>query len=538
MMALGARMRFRLFFAVFALAVALGDTAQASGPVERLVQVMLHPTDPNLMVVRWGVASEGYLYSRDGGKTFAALCSAGITQLAGFGADAGVSSVTRVSSNAVNGNAATLLDSEGHVQLTQLTGLWSDDGTGCKWARALADAWPTSLALDPVSGELLAVVVVTKDVGNDREARSLLVRRSASGVWTSFDQASELVAHVAGQSAYGGELKVTKTATGTRLYASVPVMQSNATTQNWKIAKSDDGGKTWSAGPELPAEQTESFSLVAVDPTNPKRLLAANTDDIAADTLLISEDEGATFQPYGELRELTGIAFAPDGTVYVGDQGDAMDVGGVWTAPALGQPLTKIEGTAGIDCVTWSQGKSALYVCQGDRVRLFDPAQSAFVGDDVVRISEVPNVLSCSDADIGAVCQDQLNMGASWCCTGHYPCTPFCSMYDVTKSATTGQRVFCGKSGLAQDIAVGRTCAMTSADGDSGVPDAGPLAPDAGSLDAGARDAGKIDAGKVTDGTPRKKDDGCALGSSSYGGALPSLGLLLIARRRRRSPRK
>lgn len=526
-------MRHQLLFATLIITSLLGEVAHASGPVERLVQVLVAPSDPNVMVVRWGVASEGFLYSRDGGATFSALCSSAITPLAGLAGDAGISSITKLSAASVNSNAAALIDSDGRLQVTQLSGLWSDDGTGCSWSRGLVGGWPTSLQLDPDTGELLAVVNVSTQQGSSFEARALLLRRDASGTWTSFDQGGALVPHVATQQAYGGDLKLVKTDSGQRLYATVAVSMGSSAQQQLYVVRSDDGGKTWSSGAALPAELSETFSLVAVDPNEPKRLLGATTDDLAADVLWISEDEGSTFQKHGQLRELTGVAFASDGSVYVSDQGDAMDVGGLWTAPALGQTLTKVPETASLDCVSWSQAKNAFYVCQGDRVRLFDPASTSFVGENVVRISEVGGQLSCPGRDVAAICQDQLNLGASWCCTGHYPCTPFCSAYDVTTSSS-GQRVFCGTSGLAYDIMSGRTCDSESASGDGGAgaaADAG--SHDAGSLDAGARDGGTTDAATVKDQPSRKSDSGCSIGerrprSESVGGALASLGLVLL----------
>ncbi len=522
-------MRFRLFFAIFGLSLGLGELAHASGPVERLQQVLLHPTDPNVIVVRWGVASQGFLYSRDGGRTFVALCSEAITPLAGVTADAGVSPINKLSSVAVNSNGGTLIDGAGHVLVTQLRGLWSDDGTGCTWSQSLEGNWPTSLALDPKTGELLAVVNVQTGEGASTQSRALLVRRDASGSWTSYDQAGELVPHVAGQLAYGGELKVVATSTGTRLYASVALSPSLTAAQQLYVVKSDDGGKTWSAGAALPAVQSENFSLVAVDPADPKRLLGASTDDVAADVLFLSEDEGSTFTEYSELRELTGVAFGPDNKVYITDQGDAVDSGGMWTAAQLGQPLSKVAGTSGLDCVTWSQAQGAFYVCQGDRVRTFDPASASFVGDNVVRISEVDGQLSCPNADIGKLCQSQLNAGASWCCTGHYPCTAFCGDYDVTMAGT--QRVFCGKSGLAYDIMAGRTCDKASASSDGGVTTGDASTADAGAVDAGARDAGSTDGGKVMGSAKPRSESGCSVGEprkSQLAGLLMSLGLLLM----------
>jgi BNR/Asp-box repeat len=538
-------MRFRLLFASLLLCWAVGDVAHASGPVERLVQVLLHPSDPNVIVVRWGVASDGYLYSRDGGKTFAALCSTAITPNAAAG-----SKLRRLSGREIPSTAATLIDASGHVLVTQIDGLWSDDATGCSWSKdpVLDGYWPYALVLDPrQSGELLAVVNKQSSTGTDRESRARLMRRDASGAWSNFEQSGELVPHVAQQQAYGTDLIAVATGAGEKLYANVAVSIGLSPTQEIRIVSSTDGGKTWSAGFSVPIEQVDGFALLAVDPKAPNRLLAAQHRANAADSLLLSEDEGKTFAEYAQLREITSATFAPDGRVYIGDVGDGSAgenaSGGIYTAAQLGQPLTKIDNTATVDCLTWSPSKNALYVCQSYRVRLFDPAQGSY--QEVLNINTVPALLSCPKLDVAMACQEQLNMGPSWCCTGHYPCSPFCSMYDITEH--NGQRVFCGVSGLQNDLDVGRTCESLTGT-DAGVADAG--ARDAGARDASAptRDAGsQLDAGKVTDNKPGKSDGGCALGArrsrENLGeGALLGLGLLLAvlgrSSRQRTAPKR
>lgn len=505
-------MRSRCFFAVWLLSMAIGDVAYASGPVERLVEVLLAADDPSLVVVRWGAASEGYLYSRDGGKTFAALCSAAIEP-----------SIKRLSAQHVYSNAATLIDDAGRVLVGQLDGLWSDDGTGCSWHKELAGYWPTALARDPHTGEVLAVVNQRDETTYESRARFL--RRAADGTWTPFEQGGELIAHIPMQQALGAELMIS----GTRFYASLQVASGSSVEQQLSIVHSDDGGKTWLAAPPLPDAQNQNFSLIAADPKQPARLLAVLYRDNAADTLLISEDAGASFDVYAEVREVRSVTFAPDGRVYISDAGDSSTAagasGGLWTAAQLGQPLSKVDNTTAMDCAVWL--RDALYVCQGNKVRAFDPARATF-GADVVEIGKVASLLSCPGKDVSALCQDQLNMGASWCCTGHYPCSAFCSAYDVTESH--GERVFCGRAGIAQDVTSGRTCEPPA---------------DAGVVDAGVVDAGVVDAGK---GAPKKGDDGCTIGEhrprrNRVGGALTSLGLLLIMlgrtlRNRRRAQRR
>lgn len=461
-----------LTVATAAVTLGLGtrDIAHASGPVERLVQVLLSPTDPQVVVVRWGAASQGYLFSRDGGHTFKAMCSAAITPDA-----APADRILRLSGQYIPSAAATLIDTHGKLVVSQTNGLWSDDGTGCSWTKQLDGLWPYSIKRDPkLQDELIAVVNQSSNMGMVADAR--LLRRDASGKWSDFSTSGALIKPADMQRAYGGDLLVSSTASGTQMYASVQVAKgalSNPASS--LLVGSSDGGKTWSDPVMLP--MADNFVLLAIDPNEPKRILASEYRDNAPDTLMLSEDSGKTWSMYAQIQETSGITFAPDGRVFVSDSGDASGgsaIGGLWTAAKLGDPLVAVAGTTLLDCVQFDPTSKKLFVCKRDTVGLMDPTSGAF--EKLIDLVHVSALIDCPGTDIAAACKDQLNAGASWCCTGHYPCTAFCGQYDVTMH--DGMRLYCGVSGRAYDESIGLTCDNP---GDGGVPSS----PDAGSASGG-----------------------------------------------------
>jgi MYXO-CTERM domain-containing protein len=479
------------------------DTARASGPVERLIQVLNDPSDPSHVLVRYGIASQGYLFSQDGGKTFRAMCSQAITPTASES-----DKLKRISSQAVSSVAPTLLDGSGKLWVGQTDGLWSDDGTGCTWAKQpdFDKRWPTSLLLDPQKpAELLALVTVSSGEGELMEAESRLMRRAADGTWTPWSGASAVKKHVAMQRAYGGQLVGASSATGgSRLYASLTVSVGALTAdQVTQVVTSEDGGKTWTDAGTPAADQQEGFTLLAVDPLEPKRVLATVYRDSATDTLLLSEDAGKTFKSYGDVGETRGAVFAPDGRVFVGDAGSD-PVGGVWTAARLGAPLTLIAGSTPVDCIGYKADLGKLEVCLGSRFGLLDPGTGVF--DELTSLVKTDDLLDCPGVDMLAVCKTQLNAGASWCCAGHYPFTPFCGEYDVT--SVDGRRVYCGTSGRVLDQMNG--LGPTGSDADAGTKpssagDAGkPIARD-GSTPGGSNGPALIDE------EPRKRDAGTTI---------------------------
>jgi hypothetical protein len=451
----------RLWLAL-AVSFSVASSAQASGPVERLLQLLVHPGQPELLVVRYGagVGSHGFLYSRDGGRTFKLLCSAIVSP-----DPANTLSVQRVSTRPIPETAATLLDEHGAVMFAQYGATWTDDGTGCTWSDvpALRDSWPLALELDPREPTTLwSVVSVAEGQRNEFE----LMRRQGRS-WKTVGKIREVDSD---KAMVDGSLVVFANAQTRRLYASMAMLGAKGVSASY-LLRSDDDGAHWRSF-ALPKDQ-ERLSLLAVDPTNPDRVLAAVSRDVASDSLLLSHDGGATFTSYFEPQAVGGVTFDETGRVYLGDIGEGVtpdDEGGLYTAARLGEPLTKIAKTAAIDCVHYDASARRLYACNGDRFGVMDPQTGTL--DVLLRLDQVSEFVACEGKDMRAACQNQLNAGPSWCCAGHYPFTPICEDYDVTERPDHG-RVVCGRSAREYErpdagvAAPERSAAVEPAEGDS-----------------------------------------------------------------------
>jgi hypothetical protein len=480
-----------------------------------MVQLLAHPSDPDVLVVRFGLASEGYLYSRDGGRTFKATCSEAI--------DPGAKDsdkISRLSGAELPSNGATLIDQQGHVLLAHGTGFWFDDGKGCGWQKdgMLEETdWVAGIQRDPLRPDEVLAAVSLRNVDD-----VALMRRKADGSWATIGPIKQKDPN---EHLLAGDLLAARTATGSRLYVAVSSDDGSITAiQRWTVYASDDGGRSWSERGGLPSAGTDRPVLMAVDPKTPSRVLAVNLQDAAADQLLLSQNDGQSFAKYGEVAAARGIAFADDGRVYIADAGDQDLPGGLWTAAQLGAPLTKIANTGplGFDCVGVDPTSGKLRVCRQQRFGLLDPATGVF--EELARLDQIEALVECTGFNLVAACEEQFNSGPSWCCVGHYAFTPFCGVYDVTRVNNTN--VLCGLSGRRAEEANGNG------------PDGG-IEPDSGTVrDAAQRDDGGDDS------PAKKKSDGCAIrphtvSETSAGGLLASIGLLLVVlgrslRRRKR----
>ena len=504
--------------------------ASASGPVERLLQVLRSPSDPNVVVLRYGVASEGLLFSRDGGRSFAAMCTAGIEP-----------ALERISAGSSSYTPPAVFDAKGRLLVNTFDAVYADDGTGCAWNKepGIEGKWLTSIKVDPKTQDVLAVANVSSGEDDDLVARSELLRRGPDGTWTV---AGTLKPPAARTRTYGGDLQAVATPTGSRLYATIVSSTGPIEApQKTSVVTSDDGGKTWRELPVTAAQQ--DLSLLAVDPLDANRLLASIPSDDAPDRLLYSDNGGKSFRDYGTVQQTSGVTFAPDGRMFVGDAGDSASFdaqGGVYMAARLGQPLTKLKPgdteAPDVDCIDFNARSQKLNVCKLHRYGELDLSTGVFT--EVTQIEKVAKLLECPNKDIKAVCEKQLNAGPAWCCTGHYPFTPFCGDYDVRTA--NGRRVSCGISGREADIAAGR--GPLSADAGVGAPPGAPSEVSGGPL---MSTFGDYTPSAPTASTPASVREGCSLGAAS--GRPDALGYALLglvgltlgraSRRRRRGGR-
>ncbi|MET0339422.1 MAG: sialidase family protein [Polyangiales bacterium] len=488
------------------------------------MQVLKNPNDPNALIVRYGIASEGLLFSRDGGHSFRALCTSAIQ-----------SGVDRISVSGQNYRHPIVIDGKGQLLVSTFDALWSDDGTGCNWKPvAGADGkWVASITIDPKTKEAIALANVSTQDGDDLSARAELLRRTADG---GFEVVGTLKTPDPLSRTYAGDLLAAVTETGTKLYA-VYVSSTGPidAPQLASVTSSEDGGKTWTEHP-LP-DALQDLSLVAVDPTAPNRVLAAIKRSDIPDRLFLSEDGAKTFREYGTVQETSGVTFAPDGRVFIGDAGNASagsTPGGVYTAAKLGQPLTKVPASTpvqsdDVDCIDYDAAAKKLRVCKLHRFGELDWTTGAFT--ELTQIEATAGLLECPGKDVKAICEPQLNAGSSWCCTGHYPFTGFCGEWDIRTQR--GKRVACGLSGREADIAAGRGPMIN----DAGVPSTPPPGnPDGAPLMSVYGDA-PSERGPAR-ATASSAAGGCALGAQSgrdfAGLSLLALGALIVRRVRRK----
>lgn len=511
------------------------SSASASGPVERLLQVIRNPNDASEIVLRFGAASEGLLFSRDGGHSFRALCTGAI------GVDDSKNPLSSISVAGRKYKPTAIMDGKGKLIVTTFDKMWSDDGTGCSWqddSAKLGGAWIISTALDPKTQELLAIVNITSSTEDSWLARSEVRRRTADG---SLELVGSLMPTDPNIRALGDDLRAAPTETGVRLYASVVAARGPIDApQLTSVVRSDDGGRTWTNNP-LPKELEDAdFGLLAVDPANADRVLGSVRFSDRADPLYLSQDGGKTFSKYGEVQESSGVTFAPDGRVFIGDAGDSSvgnRPGGVYTAASLGQPLSKVPASVpaqsdDVDCIDYDAQTNKLRICKLNRFGELNWKTGEFA--ELTQFEAVSGVLECEGKDIKATCAPQFNAGASWCCTGHYPFTDFCGDWDIT--SVNGRPVSCGLSGRTTDIAAGRGPTIQ---------DAGAAAPPAAAAPATSEGEGPLMSlygeSESVNATSSQANvastTGCALGENS-GRGIMSFSLLLfgaaVVRRMRR----
>ncbi len=306
-----------------------------------------------------------------------------------------------------------------------------------------------------------------------------VVRRNADGSFTEIGTKKEmLIFRLRTAALPGGGLRIYESAIDGQL--EIETDAGFRTTPNFMLRMSDDEGESWTE--QEIGEIDGTLNVEGIDPTNPDRVVVwiqrqrpSPGAPLPPDTILVSDDLGATMTEWTTLSDFGGIAFGAEGEVWLADKGDRQVSGaprGILHAASVGAPLERLTEDYEVSCLQYRDGE--LLACRRRAFGRVDRATGAFTASMTFQTLEQMN--QCDGVDMAATCRQQL-CGA-YCGASHFPDSPMCV--------------------AAYDSNADRGCAS---------PNATPAS------DAAAPEPA-MDAGTPASATPTARDDntGCAIG--------------------------
>lgn len=255
------------------------------------------------------------------GLIFGDLQTRAFSLLCGAAFDVGTSSAYR-----------TLLLPSGKLLIANSEGLRASVDRGCTFtaAGALTQLSVPSMVQDPATPR--RVYVTTSGVGE-------------GGVRVSDDEGETFTTLLeAPDDDFLGSLAIAPS-DPLRLYTSAIVLHKDTPTftYSYYVARSVDGGKTWTKAEVALTDDERDVTLLAVNPVRPDELLARATasEPALGERVLYSNDGGRTFSSPITLRSLHAAAFSADGkTAYLGG------VDGLWQATDEARTFQQVADTA------------------------------------------------------------------------------------------------------------------------------------------------------------------------------------------------
>ncbi|HHH27732.1 MAG TPA: hypothetical protein ENK57_05220 [Polyangiaceae bacterium] len=208
---------------------------------------------------------------------------------------------------------------------------------GCSWSLA--------------SGIVEPVVDVTQSAAEPGTAVAITTFAADSGYWASMDDAATFQQVSAFPPGFAALTVDVAPSDPMRVYASG--IDVNA--DQGQLARSDDGGVTWTTFPIADSSTEFQPFIGALDPQDPDRLYVRLT---GPGRLLATEDAGESWNEIftSPMNKLLGLAVSPDGQrIAVGTEFD-----GMWRADTDDYAFAKVSEVA-VRCLTWTD--AGLYAC-------------------------------------------------------------------------------------------------------------------------------------------------------------------------------
>jgi photosystem II stability/assembly factor-like uncharacterized protein len=315
-------------FALAASLLAAPAAALANGRFPAANQLVVHPTDPQQILVR---VTFGVLLSRDGGQSFSWVCEKAV----GYG---GVQ------------DPAVALTSDGSLLVAAFEGLATSHDGGCSFAfvKEVEKEFVIDVATDKGDPSSAVAVTSTGKGGltfNVRVLETTDAGKSWSLIGTPIDPS--LLAETIDPAPSRKQ----------RLYVSgfSSVIVDGKQERSGALMVSDDRGTTWERR-DLDLGTDKSVYIAAVDPQNPDRIFL-RTRGAEQDRLLLTEDAGKSFTTLATVPgSMLGFALSPDGKkIAIG--GPSVGVLVADTGSFQFAQVSAIENA----CLTWTP--QGLYAC-------------------------------------------------------------------------------------------------------------------------------------------------------------------------------
>lgn len=241
---------------------------------------------------------------------------------------------------------------DGRLLVATSSGLVSNADGGCTWTHdpAFAGDNTTALAQDPTDPSHLLLTTG----GRMDQPDGVHASTDGGDTWNA-------VSTIARDEFY--EDLLIAPSNPRRLYAAATAFGTPGPTLTRFLARSDDGGATWTRLDQQLGPDEAGLRALAVHPSDPDTVLVLvlASDRTRADRLRLSTDAGATFSDVLTAPRMTDAAFGADGTTAWASALSGLGDPGLWRSSDGARTFEPLEGPYAMGCAFERAG--TLHAC-------------------------------------------------------------------------------------------------------------------------------------------------------------------------------